>query len=132
MHLNNSIGRMHSAWYHSYGSVPLRFGGNIVRRIGTQQQLNNLMRWDCFGRKITGLITEEIRYLEGVSLRQWHQNIYLKVKQYTFTGSNCTVFFIIIYLKRSPFTLYWSKRAILFAYCSESGAYCTELRSHVH
>ena len=37
----------------------------------------------------------------------------------------------IIYLKRSQFTLHWSKRAICFSYCTESSAYCTELRSHV-
>ena len=35
----------------------------------------------------------------------------------------------IIYLKRSPFALQWSKRS--FAYCTESSANCKELRSHV-
>ena len=39
---------------------------------------------------------------------------------------------IIIYLKRFPFTLHWSNRAIFSAYCTESSAYCMELRSHVH
>ena len=42
------------------------------------------------------------------------------------------VFRFIIYLKRSPFTLHWSNNAIFFAYCTESSAYSTELRSHVH
>ena len=31
-------GRMHGAPYRGYGYVPLRFGGNVVRRMGTQQQ----------------------------------------------------------------------------------------------
>ena len=39
---------------------------------------------------------------------------------------------LIIYLKRFPFTLHWSNRAIFSAYCTESSAYCAELRSHVH
>ena len=32
------IGRMHGAQYRSYGYVPLMFGGNVIRRMGTQQQ----------------------------------------------------------------------------------------------
>ena len=34
------IGRTHSAPYRGYGYVPLRFGGggDVVRRMGTQQQ----------------------------------------------------------------------------------------------
>ena len=43
-----------------------------------------------------------------------------------------SIWLFIIYLKRFPFTLHWSNRAIFFAYCMESSAYCTELRSHVH
>ena len=31
-------GRTHSAAYRGYGYVWLRFGGNVVRRMGTQQQ----------------------------------------------------------------------------------------------
>ena len=34
-----SIGRTHGAPYRGYGYVPLRFGGNVVRRIRTQQQV---------------------------------------------------------------------------------------------
>ena len=33
-----SFGRAHGALYLGYGYVPLRFGGNVVRRVGTQQQ----------------------------------------------------------------------------------------------
>ena len=33
------FGWMHGAPYRGYGYVPLRFGENIVRRMGTQQQL---------------------------------------------------------------------------------------------
>ena len=32
-------GRTHGAPYCSFGYVLLRFGGNVVRRMGTQQQL---------------------------------------------------------------------------------------------
>ena len=32
------LGRTHGALYRSYGYVLLRFGGNVVRRMGTQQQ----------------------------------------------------------------------------------------------
>ena len=32
------FGRTHGAPYRGYGYVPLRFGGNVVRRMGTQQQ----------------------------------------------------------------------------------------------
>ena len=32
------LGRTHGAPYRGYGYVPLRFGGNVVRRMGTQQQ----------------------------------------------------------------------------------------------
>ena len=32
------IGRTHGVPYRSYGYVPLRLGGNVVRRMGTQQQ----------------------------------------------------------------------------------------------
>ena len=31
-------GQTHGAPYRGYGYVPLRFGGNVVRRMGTQQQ----------------------------------------------------------------------------------------------
>ena len=31
-------GRTHSAPFRGYGYVPLRNGGNVVRRMGTQQQ----------------------------------------------------------------------------------------------
>ena len=34
-----SLGRTDGAPYRGYGYVPLRFGGNIVRRMGTQQQI---------------------------------------------------------------------------------------------
>ena len=37
---NIVIGRTHGAPYRGYGYVPLRFGGNVVRRMGTQQQQN--------------------------------------------------------------------------------------------
>ena len=33
-----TLGRTHGAPYRGYGYVPLRFGGNVVRRMGTQQQ----------------------------------------------------------------------------------------------
>ena len=32
-------GRTHGAPFRGYGYVPLRNGGNVVRRMGTQQQL---------------------------------------------------------------------------------------------
>ena len=32
------FGQTHGAPYHGYGYIPLRFGGNVVRRMGTQQQ----------------------------------------------------------------------------------------------
>ena len=38
-------------------------------------------------------------------------------------------FVLIIYLKRFSLTLHWSNRAIFSAYCTESSAYCTELRT---
>ena len=31
------LGRTHGAQYRGYRYVPLRFGGNVVRRMGTQQ-----------------------------------------------------------------------------------------------
>ena len=34
----DGIGRTHGAPYRGYGYVPLRFGGDVVRRMGTQQQ----------------------------------------------------------------------------------------------
>ena len=37
----NSIGRMHGAPYRGYGYVPLRFEGNVVRRMGTQHEINS-------------------------------------------------------------------------------------------
>ena len=36
----SSFGRTHGAPYRGYGYVPLMYGGNVVRRMGTQQQLN--------------------------------------------------------------------------------------------
>ena len=32
------VGRTHGATYRGYGYVPLRFEGNVVRRMGTQQK----------------------------------------------------------------------------------------------
>ena len=32
------LGRTHVAPYRGYGYVPLRFGGNVIRRMGTQQE----------------------------------------------------------------------------------------------
>ena len=37
--LPGPFGRTHGAPYRGYGYVPLRFGGNVVRRMGTQQQM---------------------------------------------------------------------------------------------
>ena len=36
-------GRTHGAPYRGYGYVPLRFGGNVVRRMGTQQQIDMVL-----------------------------------------------------------------------------------------
>ena len=33
-----TVGKTHSAPYHGYGYVLLRFGRNVIRRMGTQQQ----------------------------------------------------------------------------------------------
>ena len=38
------LGRTHGTPYRGYGYVPLRFGGNAVRRMRTQQQKANLGR----------------------------------------------------------------------------------------
>ena len=35
------IGRTHGTPYHGYGYIPPRFGGNVVRRMGTQQQFKD-------------------------------------------------------------------------------------------
>ena len=43
----NSYGWMHGAPYRGYGYVPLRFGGNVVRRMGTQQQ-HETWNWQAF------------------------------------------------------------------------------------
>ena len=37
-HTHTVCGRTHGAPYRGHGSVPLRFGGNVVMRMGTQQQ----------------------------------------------------------------------------------------------
>ena len=44
-------GRTHGAPYRGYGYVPLRFGGNVVRRMGTQQHGINLYRGGGVGMK---------------------------------------------------------------------------------
>ena len=41
-------GRTHGAPYRGYGYVPLRFGGNVVRRMGTQQQAISIAVRDFF------------------------------------------------------------------------------------
>ena len=49
------IGRMHSAPYRGYGYVPLRFGGNVIRRTGTQQQLFSIFLLLPFSIFISGM-----------------------------------------------------------------------------
>ena len=55
------IGRTHEAPYRGYGYVPLRFGGNVVRRMGTQQHpvclyFPNYLIFDFFSFKINFLL----------------------------------------------------------------------------
>ena len=38
---------MHGAPYRGYGYVPVRFGGNVVRRMGTQQQKFDKVLYCC-------------------------------------------------------------------------------------
>ena len=41
--VHSFIGWTHSAPYRGYGYASLRFGGNVVRRMGTQQQVRSFV-----------------------------------------------------------------------------------------
>ena len=53
--VNNGGGRTHGAPFRGYGYVPLRNGGNVVTRIGTQQQNKQWRDWTDARRPIPRL-----------------------------------------------------------------------------
>ena len=74
--MTDGNGRTHGAPYRGYRYVPLRFGGgggDIVRRMGTQQQVT-----DGIGRKhdapYRGYGYVPLRFGEGTSLGEWEHN----------------------------------------------------------
>ena len=52
---HRKVGRTHGAPYRGYGYVPLRFWGNVVRRMGTQQQL--------IGKKEGGIVGSSVKLI---------------------------------------------------------------------
>ena len=74
-------GRTHGAPYRGYGYVTLRFGGNVVRRMGTQQRVSMKSSRRNSAKVTTTTVSFSIVAMV-IDLGAWHTVYFMLISNY--------------------------------------------------